>query len=162
MFYMKQPLPPILILHNIRSSHNVGSLFRTADAAGVGCVYLVGYTPAPLDKFGKASGDIAKAALGAEKTMPWKKIALCAPLIKKLQKDGYYVVAIEQDKKADDYKKIKTTKPIAFILGNEVTGISKSILDKAGAIAEIPMQGKKESLNVSVAGGVALFRILNL
>ncbi len=160
---------PILILEDIRSSHNVGSLFRTADAAGVGYVYLVGYTPAPVDKFGKVNSDIAKSALGGEKTIPWKKVSSSTVLIKKLQKDGCVVVAIEQYKNAVDYKKtsalLKTKykgKQIAFVLGNEVTGVSKKTLNLADVITEIPMSGIKESLNVSVAGGIAMFRVLGL
>jgi len=158
---------PILILEDIRSSHNVGSLFRTADAVGVGYVYLTGYTPAPVDKFGKVNSDIAKSALGGEKTILWKKVSSCTTLIKKLQKDGCVVFAIEQDKNAVDYKKVSAllkskykSKQIVFVLGNEVTGVSKKVLSIVDIIAEIPMSGNKESLNVSVAGGIAMFRIL--
>ncbi len=159
---------PILILEDIRSSHNVGSLFRTSDAAGVGYIYLVGYTPAPVDKFGKINSDIAKSALGGEKTIPWKKVTSCTALIKKLQKDGCVIVSIEQDKKAIDYKKVSALlktkykgKQIVFVLGNEVTGVSKKAISITDVVAEIPMSGNKESLNVSVAGGIAMFRILN-
>ena len=158
---------PILILEDIRSSHNVGSLFRTADAVGVGYVYLVGYTPTPVDKFGKVNSDIAKSALGGEKTIPWKKTTSCTVLIKKFKKDSCVVVAIEQDKNAVDYKKVSSLlktkyngKQIVFVLGNEVTGVSKKVLSVADVVAEIPMSGSKESLNVSVAGGIAMFRIL--
>ncbi len=152
----------ILILPDIRSAQNVGSLFRTADACGIEMIYIVGITPAPTDQFGRANSAIAKTALGAEQTIPWQKVATLAPLLAKLKKAGVQTIAIEQSEDAVDYKKIKIQKPVAFILGNEVDGLSKSILKKIDVIAEIPMKGSKESLNVSVAGGIALFRMLNI
>ena len=153
---------PILILDNIRSAHNVGSLFRTADAVGIQKMYLVGITPAPLDRFKRPRPDIAKAALGAEKTMSWESVKTLAPLVTKLKKDGYTIIAIEQSSTSVDYKKVRLGKKTAFILGNEVTGISPQILKKCDIIAEIPMKGGKESLNVSVSGGIALFRMLEV
>ena len=152
----------ILILHNIRSVENVGAMFRTADAAGVNKIYLVGYTPAPLDRFGRKRGDLTKSALGAEEFVPWEQKKTILPLLAKLKKEKYQIIAIEQDKKSIDYKKVKLTNKNAFIMGTEVTGIPKNVLKKCDVIAEIPMRGKKESLNVSVALGVALFRILDI
>ncbi len=152
----------ILILENIRSAQNVGSLFRTADAAGISKIYLVGYTPDPTDRFDRPRGDVAKAALGAEKTVSWEHVETINTFIKKLKKEGFQIIAIEQDKKSIDYKKIKVNKKTAFILGNEVTGVEKKTLLLCDYIAEIPMKGGKESLNVSVAGGIAIFRILNI
>ncbi|MFZ4500148.1 MAG: TrmH family RNA methyltransferase [Minisyncoccia bacterium] len=151
----------VLILNDIRSAQNVGSLFRTADAVGIKEIYLVGITPTPLDKFGRPVGAIAKTALGAESTIVWKHVATIAPLLTRLKKEGYTTVAIEQSDTSIDYKKVVITGPTAFILGNEVEGISKAVLGKMDVVAEIPMNGEKESLNVSVAGGVALFRMLN-
>ncbi len=152
----------VLILENIRSAQNVGALFRTADAAGVTHIYLVGYTPDPVDRFNRPRADIAKAALGAEQTIPWTHVKTMAPLIKRLKKDGFQVIAIEQSEHSIDYKKIQATANVACILGNEVDGISKNTLKAVDVVAEIPMKGKKESLNVSVAGGIALFRILGI
>jgi 23S rRNA (guanosine2251-2'-O)-methyltransferase len=152
----------ILILHNIRSVENVGAMFRTADAAGIDKIYLVGYTPAPLDRFGRKRGDLAKSALGAEEFVAWEQKKTILPLIAKLKKEKYQIIAIEQDKKSIDYKKVKLAHKNAFIVGTEVTGIPKNILEKCDIIAEIPMRGKKESLNVSVATGIALFRLLNI
>ncbi len=152
----------ILILENIRSAQNVGALFRTADAAGISKIYLVGYTPDPLDKYGRPRSDISKAALGAEQSIPWQHVATISPLIKKLKKESFTVVSIEQSETSIDYKKIKATGKAAFILGNEVEGVSKTALKNSDFIAEIPMKGKKESLNVSVAGGIALFRMLGI
>lgn len=151
-----------LILHNIRSAHNVGSIFRTADAAGVSLIYLTGYTPAPVDEYERPRKDIAKAALGAEQTIPWLVEKRIGPVLTKLKADGFFIVAIEQAEDALDYKKARPALKTAFIVGNEVTGLPKGALDAADAIAEIPMRGKKESLNVSVAAGIALFRILDL
>ncbi|MDP2649939.1 MAG: RNA methyltransferase [bacterium] len=153
---------PVLILHNIRSAHNVGAIFRTADAAGVGAVYLTGYTPAPVDRFGRVQKEIQKTALGAEQNLAWEKKAKPVPLIQKLQKAGYEVIALEQAPGAVSYKNVRRTKPLALVVGNEVRGLSKQILSMCDKIADIPMRGKKESLNVSVATGVALFRLLNI
>ncbi|TSD03156.1 MAG: tRNA/rRNA methyltransferase SpoU [Parcubacteria group bacterium Athens0714_16] len=151
-----------LILHDIRSNHNVGSIFRTADAVGVSKIFLTGYTPAPVDRFGRDVNEISKTALGAEKNIEWKKVKSISTLIKKLKKDDFLIIGVEQSKKSVDYKKIKTNSSTVFIFGNEVKGISKSILDKCDVITEIPMKGKKESLNVSVSAGVVLFRILGV
>lgn len=150
----------ILILPDIRSAINIGAIFRTADAVGISKIYLTGFTPRPTDKFNRVQKDIAKSALGAEQTIPWEYKKNVIPLLNTLKKNGYEIVAIEQDKKSVDYRKIKATNKTAVVMGPEVTGLPKKILDKCDIIAEIPMSGKKESLNVSVACGVALFRIL--
>ena|SRR3989344_1671409 len=150
-----------LILHNIRSAENVGSIFRTADAVGVNKIYLTGYTPRPLDRFGRPVGKITKTALGAEKSLAWQYEKNISSLIKKLQKKGVKIVAVEQDKKSLDYRKFKLKSDTALIFGNEVNGIDQKTLNLCDQIIEIPMCGKKESLNVSVAVGVVLFRILD-
>jgi tRNA G18 (ribose-2'-O)-methylase SpoU len=152
----------ILILNDIRSTHNVGSIFRTADACGISKIYLVGTTPTPIDRFGRERKDVAKTALGAEKTIPWEYYEKAEPLIEKLKKDNFTIVAIEQSKKSIDYKEVKLNNNSAIILGSEVTGISEEVLEKCDIVVEIPMLGKKESLNVSVATGVVLFRILGI
>ena len=152
----------MLILPDIRSAQNVGALFRTADACGIEFIYIVGITPAPTDQFGRANTAITKTALGAEQTIPWQKVSTLGPLITKLQKAGVQTIAIEQSEDAIDYKKVKVLRPTAFILGNEVDGLPKNILKKVAVIVEIPMKGVKESLNVSVAGGIALFRMLGV
>ncbi len=160
---MKQPEKQVeILLHDIRSTHNVGSIFRTCDALGISKIYISGYTPTPTDKFDRARKDIAKVALGAEKSIPWEYVKSPLALIKKLKKNKYSIIALEQSKDSIDYKKIKIEKPMLFVVGNEVTGIDSKILSLADNIVEIPMKGKKESLNVSVAFGVALFRLLNI
>ncbi|MEK7564527.1 MAG: TrmH family RNA methyltransferase [Patescibacteria group bacterium] len=152
----------ILILPDIRSVENVGAMFRTADAVGIDKIYLTGYTPTPLDRFGRKRSDMAKSALGAEEYVAWEYKKTILPLLVKLKKDRYQIIGIEQDENSVDYKKIKLQNKNAFIVGTEVTGIPKDILKKCDVIAEIPMRGKKESLNVSVSLGVALFRILKI
>lgn len=154
----------IVILDNIRSTHNVGSIFRTADALGVGGIVLCGTTPAPMDRFGRARSDIAKVSLGAEKNVPWKYEKEVLKVVKKMKKEGWKIIAIEQAENSIDYKKIKLGQKdkVAFVLGAEVEGVDKRILKLADQIAEIPMLGLKESLNVSVSFGVALFRITDI
>lgn len=148
----------LVILHNIRSLHNVGSIFRTADAAGVKKIYLCGITPAPLDEMKRPIQQLTKVSLGAEKTVAWEKIKSTVAVINKLKKEGYRVLAVEQDKKSVPYNKIKINpEKIALIVGNEVKGLPKSILKLSDKILEIPMYGKKESLNVSVTFGIVVF-----
>lgn len=150
----------VLILPNIRSAINVGAMFRTADAIGINKIYLTGYTPRPTDKFGRIQSDIAKSALGAETWIPWEYEEDINKVLKKLKKDKFQIVAVEQDKNSIDYRKVKVGDKVAIIMGEEVNGLDKKILKKCDVIAEIPMKGKKESLNVSVACGIALFGIL--
>lgn len=151
-----------LVLHNIRSAYNIGSIFRTADAVGVSKIYLTGFTPAPLDRFSRPRSDIAKAALGAEKAVLWECFSRIGPLLKKLKHEGVRIVAVEQDRRSVDYRRIRSAQNTAFIFGNEVTGLPKTVLTRADTIAEIPMRGSKESLNVSVAAGIVLFRMLGV
>ncbi len=151
-----------LVLDNIRSTYNVGAIFRTADACGVSKIYLTGYTPAPVDDFHRVDKGITKTALGAEKVVSWEKVKSISSVLNRLKKDGVQIIALEQSENSVDYKKIKPKFPCAIILGEEVRGMKKAVLNKCDLIAEIPMRGEKESLNVSVATGVALFRILNV
>jgi len=180
----------VIILHNIRSQYNVGSIFRTADAAGVEKLYICGVTSAPVDRFGKVRSKIAKTALGAEALVSWDGSARSPravyQLIARLKKDGYKIVAIEQDKRAIPYYKLDSrlrgNDKLALVLGAEVTGLPKTILAKCDTIVEIPMRGAmvrqthhpritrrgkwfggihhKESLNVSVAFGIIVFHAL--
>lgn len=149
-----------LALYNIRSAHNVGSIFRTADAAGVSKIYVCGETPAPIDRFGRSRADIAKVSLGAEKSVEWEYVKDISGVIAKLKKEKYKIIGLEQDEKAVDYRKVKMGKRSLLVVGNEVHGVPKEILVKCDEIIEIPMKGEKESLNVAVATGVALFSFL--
>jgi len=151
----------VLVLHNIRSIHNVGSIFRTADAAGVSRIILSGYTPTPLDRFNDPRKDFIKVSLGAEKSVPWSTVKTLRPTLTRLKKDGYTILALEQSSVSTplfSYKSKKDERAV-LIVGNEVRGIAKGTLALADHIVEIPMRGKKESLNVSVAAGVALFAL---
>ena len=151
-----------IVLDNVRSAENVGSIFRTADALGIKKIFLVGITPAPIDRFGRSRGKIAKVALGAEKSIAWEQRENLLQLLQDFKNSGVSVVAIEQDRRAQDYKEFSVEGDTAFIVGPEVEGLHESTLDQCDAIVEISMRGEKESLNVSVAVGVALSRILNL
>lgn len=151
-----------LILHNIRSIHNVGSIFRTADGAGVSKIILSGYTPAPIDRFNLPRKDFTKVSLGAEKTILWVQTKTFGQAVKLLKKENYFIAAVEQDKRSTplfDFAPPKN-QPLALVLGNEVLGISPASLKLCDAILEIPMHGKKESLNVSVTAGIAMFSLL--
>lgn len=152
----------IVIVHNVRSLHNVGSIFRTADGAGVKKIYLTGYTPSPLDKHGEKIPQLAKVSLNAEDYIEWEKINDLNKLISKLKKEGYKILAIEQDQRSVPYFKAKPKGKFALVLGNEVKGLSKSALKKCDHVLEIPMRGKKESLNVSVAFGIVAHHLANL
>ncbi|MDD3487402.1 MAG: RNA methyltransferase [Candidatus Moranbacteria bacterium] len=143
----------IVVCHNIRSAFNIGSIFRTADGAGVAGVYLTGYSPAPPHP------GISKTALGAEGSVFWKKFSKIDDSFRFLKKNNYEIAALEQDEKSISLDKFKPKRKIALILGNEVRGLSPAILRKCDKIIEIPMQGKKESLNVSVAFGIAAYSL---
>lgn len=151
----------ILILDNIRSVENTGSIFRTADCLGVSKIILVGTTPAPIDRFGRKRRDFSKVSLGAEEFVPWEQVSSISEELNKLKKERYKIIALEQDsnsKKLEPSTK-KLTK-FVLIVGNEVEGVSKSILKLADQIVEIPMRGQKESMNVSVVTGIALFNLI--
>jgi len=170
----------VVILQDIRSLYNVGSIFRTADAVGAGKIYLTGITPTPVDRFGEFSLQLTKVSLGAEKVIPWEKIEDIAICISKLKKSGFKIIAIEQSPKATPYYKLKAVssklEKVALVLGPEVTGLPESTLSLCDIIIEIPMRGKtvkdqlhpknqpkphqrKESLNVAVAFGIVAFRL---
>jgi tRNA G18 (ribose-2'-O)-methylase SpoU len=154
----KSPKEIIVVLDNIRSTYNVGAIFRSADAAGVSKIYLCGITPTPPNP------KISKVALGAEDYIIWEKTKTTWRLLKKLKKGGYFIIALEQGKKAKNIFKNKFNKKqdkIVLLLGPEVKGLSNKILKRADRLLEIPMFGKKESLNVAVAFGIAIYQIFN-
>ncbi|HSX31976.1 MAG TPA: TrmH family RNA methyltransferase [Candidatus Saccharimonadales bacterium] len=155
----------VLIAHNLRSTHNVGSLLRTAEGLGVSKVYLSGYTPHPQHandrrlphEAAKIAKQLHKTALGAQDMLAWEHHKDILPVIAKLKKDGYIVAAIEQ---AEDAKLLPGYHPpqkIALLVGREVEGIEQAILDACDVILEIPMFGKKESFNVVQASAMALY-----
>ncbi len=165
----KQEFDVVVVLPDIRSAYNVGSIFRTSDASGVSKIYLSGYTPTPLNKFHRPQPQIAKTALGAEISTPWEYYNSHATLLNKLKKEGFKIIAVEQTKKSVDYKSLilkdlfgdkKMVRKIAFVFGNEVLGLPKIIINKSDLCIELPMGGIKESLNVSVTAGIVLFQYL--
>lgn len=150
-----------VLLHNIRSAHNVGAMFRTADALGVSHIYLSGYSPRPIDRFGRPVKEIAKTALGAELTIPWEYAKQYGNFLRALKGENFSLVGIEQDTRAIDYKDLCANKKTLVVVGSEVRGLSRALRDACDVLVEIPMNGKKESLNVSVAFGVAMFRMFD-
>ncbi len=143
-----------ILLDNLRSVHNVGSIFRTADGAGVTKIYLTGTTPTPLDRFGNKRKDFIKVSLGAEDTVPWQYVENPLDVLKDFKGE---IVSVEQDKRSKDFKEWSYTKPTLFIFGNEVDGVGKALLDKSDSIVEIMLKGQKESLNVAITVGIILF-----
>ena len=165
-----------VVLDNVRSVHNVGSIFRTADAAGFEKIYCCGITPGPLDRFKHVRADFAKVALGAERSVAWEVGGCDAAdaanlanlndttvVVRRLKAEGWKIFAVEQAKGSVPYHEAGCggTAKIALVLGAEVDGVSPEVLRLADKILEIPMRGKKESLNVAVAFGVVAFDIIN-
>lgn len=147
-----------ILLHNIRSAHNVGSIFRTADGAGVARVYCSGYTPRPFDRFGRRVPEIVKTSLGASEMVSWEDWGEDPiPHLEKLHEAGIGIVAVEQDPRAMSLYDFTPPSDVLYILGNEIEGVSAELRAVSDTIVEIPMHGTKESLNVSVAAGIILF-----
>ena len=150
------------MLHNIRSAHNVGSMFRTADGAGVNRIILSGYTPGFTGVGGKDRLKFTKVSLGAESTVPHTRVDSLEEALRQLKADDFTILALEDDPRAKsllDFT-LKPDEKIAVVMGNEVLGVAKETLDIVDHILYIPMRGQKESLNVSVAAGVALYILL--
>lgn len=143
-----------VIAHDIRSLENVGALFRTADSLGVTKLWLTGYTAAPPDP------RIAKVALGAERTVPFEVVADIAGVFQRLQKEKVPVYALELTSDAVDLAAFKAPERLALLLGTETTGIPPSLLEQCAGAVKITQKGMKESLNVSVAAGIACWAIL--
>ncbi len=155
----------ILIAHNLRSTHNVGSLLRTAEGLGVQKVILSGYTPHPVytqdrrlpHESAKIAKDINKTALGAEDLIKWEFHADILAVLEKLKKDGYVVAAVEQTGDSRELPKYHPPQKIALLVGREVEGVEQEVLDACDIALEIPMYGKKESYNVVQAAAMALY-----
>lgn len=157
----------ILILDNLRSAQNVGSIFRTADACGAEQIITCGYTPhppvlsdpRPAHHSAANLRAIAKTALGAEQTVAHQHLENAEKAIAWSKRAGYVVAALEQAPGSTDLLNYNPPSKIALILGNEVDGICEQILQKVDVVLEIPMRGQKESLNVAVAGGIAAYHL---
>lgn len=141
-----------VVLHNIRSCYNVGSIFRTSDALGVDKIFLGGYTPNP-----KSNSAIQKTALGAQDMISWEAHWQTHHILKKLKKQGISIIALELTEESIDLEDFEPNFPFALLLGNEVKGLSSAILKYADYVVQIPMLGGKESMNVSVSFGIAMY-----
>jgi len=142
-----------VICDNIRSLENVGSIFRTADALAINKIFLCGISGCP------PSPKISKTALGAEKIVPFESHWQTWRVIKSLKKEKFQIVVLEQTKKSVVYTKLKPKFPLTLVVGNEIRGVSPSVLKRADKIIHLPMLGKKESLNVAVAFGIVGYEI---
>lgn len=157
----------IVIAHNIRSSHNIGSVFRTCEGLGIKKLILSGYSPYPKkpgDKrlphiINRLDSQIHKTALGAEKYLSWDQTDNILPVISELKDDGYTIASLEQSAESIDLNKFSPPGKIAVVLGNEVEGVNKEVLKISDIILEISMQGKKESFNVSIAAAMCLYKL---
>ena len=145
------------LLLDIRSAHNVGAMFRTADCAGIQRIHLSGYTPSPMDEFGRLRADIAKTALGAIETVSWDRLEDVVAQIATWKEGGMQVIALEQDAQSTDYRRVPLSERVVFIVGNEVEGIPRAVCDMADVVVSIPCRGEKESLNVASAFSVAAY-----
>ncbi|MCP5061931.1 MAG: RNA methyltransferase [Ignavibacteriae bacterium] len=149
-----EKLPVVVVLNSIRSSYNVGSIFRTSDGAMIEKLYLCGYTPHPPKK------DVLKTALGSQDSVDWKFIENPIEIVKELKQKGYTICALEQTDDNISYSEItKSNLPLCLIVGNEISGVSQELIDLCDISIEIPQFGIKQSLNVAVAYGVAIFEL---
>jgi 23S rRNA (guanosine2251-2'-O)-methyltransferase len=155
-FKEAEKMPVVVVLDNIRSMHNVGSVFRTADAFLLRGMYLCGYTPQPPHR------DIHKTALGATETVEWKYAATTVEAVKKLKDDGYRVFAVEQVENSMPLHRFTMNEhaPVAVVFGNEVSGVEQEVLKLCDGCIEIPQLGMKHSLNISVAAGIVLWELV--
>jgi tRNA G18 (ribose-2'-O)-methylase SpoU len=149
-------VPVVVVLDNVRSMHNVGSIFRSADAFAIQKLYLCGYTPQPPHR------DIHKTALGATESVDWAYYPATLECINQLKTNGYYIVSVEQATGSitpATFIQNKPANPVAIVLGNEVEGVQQAIIDNSNMVIEIPQFGAKHSLNVAVAAGIVMYEL---
>ncbi len=157
-------MPVYVLLNSIRSNYNVGSMFRTSDGAMINKLYLCGYTPHPPipGEEGKASGrkEILKTALGSTESVEWEYVKDPVEVIRQLKKQGVKICALELTSKSRLYHEVKREDfPLCVIIGNEITGVAQELIDLCDFSIEIPQYGIKQSLNVAVAYGIAVFEL---
>lgn len=155
-FKEAEKMPVVVVLDNIRSMHNVGSVFRTADAFLLRGIYLCGYTPQPPHR------DIHKTALGATETVEWKYAPTTVEAVQRLKDDGYQVYAVEQVQNSIPLHQfdLNQSGPVAVVFGNEVSGVEQEVIKLCDGCIEIPQLGMKHSLNISVAAGIVLWELV--
>jgi 23S rRNA (guanosine2251-2'-O)-methyltransferase len=155
-FRESEKTPVVVVLDNIRSMHNVGSVFRTADAFLIRAVYLCGYTPQPPHR------DIHKTALGATETVAWRYFTTAVAAVGSLKEEGYAVFAVEQVENSVSLRRFaeQLSRPLAVVFGNEVQGVGEDVLSLCDGSVEIPQWGMKHSLNISVAAGIVLWELV--
>lgn len=146
-------VPLIVILDNLRSTHNVGSLFRTCDGAGVSEIWLGGITCYPPD------ARLAKTALGAQDHVAWRHVEDVCVAVQGLKEIGYQIIVLEQTDESHSYSFFKPTAPVCLVVGNEISGVSEQVVQMADVAVDIEMRGVKNSLNVSVAAGIVVYEI---
>lgn len=154
-FHQSEKIPVIVVLENIRSAYNVGSIFRTADAFLLQSIYICGYTAFPPHK------EIKKTALGADETVAWKHFKNATEAIEVIRAEGYKIYAVEQAENSWKLGSFATEdEKIAVIFGNEVTGVEQDTIALCDGVIEIPQAGMKHSLNVATAAGVVLWELV--
>jgi len=146
-------IPLIVVLDNIRSMNNIGSVFRTSDAFKVKAVYLCGITACPPHK------DIQKTALGATESVEWKYFKNTIDAITELKSEGFLIASVEQAEGSVGIDDIDCTKPVAVVMGNEVKGVEQKVIDVSNYCLELPQYGTKHSLNVSVCAGIVIWEL---
>jgi 23S rRNA (guanosine2251-2'-O)-methyltransferase len=153
-FKRSDKFPVIVVLENIRSAYNVGSVFRTADAFLIEAIYIVGYSARPPHK------EIKKTALGAEETVTWKYFKTTSQAIEELRKENFKLYAVEQAKESISLEKFSSNTGLDVVFGNDVTGVEQSTIHLCDGCIEIPQLGMKHSLNIATAAGVVLWELV--
>jgi len=148
-----QTIPLVVILNNIRSLHNVGSIFRTCDGAGVEKLWLGGITGYP------PRAEISKTAIGAEENVVWEHAQDPVVPVRELKSKGYHILALEQTDQSVPYSDVRPAGPVCLIVGNEVEGVSDELIELCDSAADIPMRGVKNSLNAAVAAGIMIYHL---
>ncbi len=146
-----------VLLCDVRSGHNVGAIFRTADAVGVETLYLGGITPHPIDRFGRPVPAILKTALGATESVSWKGVADVTSFLKEQKVSGVAIVVVELTLESVPLSTYVPPQQVCYVFGNEVTGVPSEVVALADTVVALPMRGIKESLNVAVTAGIVMY-----
>ncbi len=156
------PHGPIVVFDNLRSVYNTASLYRTMDCLGIFTACIIGTTPTPTDRYNRYRSDFSKVALGAQISVQTYYFATITEFLEAIKPFNYSLVCVEQSEKSIDYKSFHPPQNCAVVLGAEVVGVSKEFLDICNTVLELPQKGEKESLNVSIAGAIVLYRLFDI